>query len=39
MVKATYFLKPAWCGNHRAGIGPEQGLQPVTEATAFRRWD
>jgi hypothetical protein len=38
MVKSIYFLKPAWCGTHFAGLGPEQGLQPVTRATAFRRW-
>ncbi|MCZ2147586.1 MAG: hypothetical protein LC126_07405 [Bryobacterales bacterium] len=28
-------MKPAWCGNHLAGLRPEQGLQPVTKATAF----
>jgi hypothetical protein len=38
MVESIYFLKPAWCGNHFAGLWPEQGLQPVTRATAFRRW-
>ena len=38
MVESIYFLKPAWCGNHPAGLWPEQGLQPVTTATAFRRW-
>ena len=26
MVKAIYFLKPAWCGNHLAGLWPEAGL-------------
>jgi hypothetical protein len=26
MVEAIYFLKPAWCGNHRAGLWPEIGL-------------
>jgi hypothetical protein len=31
-------LKPAWCGDHFAGLRPEQGLQPVTGATALRRW-
>lgn len=31
-------MKPAWCGNHLAGLWPEQGLQPVIKATAFRRW-
>ena len=29
MVESIYFLKPAWCGNHFAGLWPEQGLQPV----------
>jgi len=29
-------LKPAWCGIHLAGLWPEQGLQPVTGATAFQ---
>jgi len=38
MVKPIYFLKPAWCGTHFAGLWPEQGLQPVTRATALRRW-
>jgi hypothetical protein len=38
MVESIYFLKPAWCGTHPAGLWPEQGLQPVTRATAFRRW-
>jgi len=38
MVESIYFLKPAWCGTHFAGLWPEQGLQPVTRATAFRRW-
>jgi hypothetical protein len=38
MVESIYFLKPAWCGNHFAGLWPEQGLQPVTGATALRRW-
>ena len=38
MVKSIYFLKPAWCGIHSAGLWPEQGLQPVIRATAFRRW-
>src|SRR5580700_9955980 len=38
MVESIYFLKPAWCGTHLAGLWPEQGLQPVTRATAFRRW-
>src|SRR5271165_3577589 len=38
MVESIYFLKPAWCGIHPAGLWPEQGLQPVTRATAFRRW-
>ena len=32
MVKAIYFLKPAWCGNHVAGLWPEQGLQPVNKS-------
>jgi hypothetical protein len=35
MVESVYFLKPAWCGAHLAGLWPEQGLQPVTRATAF----
>jgi len=30
MVESIYFLKPAWCGSHLAGLWPEQGLQPVT---------
>jgi hypothetical protein len=38
MVESIYFLKPAWCGTHFAGLWPEQGLQPVTKATALRRW-
>ena len=38
MVESIYFLKPAWCGTHFAGLWPEQGLQPVTRATALRRW-
>src|SRR5665213_2915391 len=38
MVESIYFLKPAWCGTHLAGLRPEQGLQPVTRATALRRW-
>ena len=38
MVESIYFLKPAWCGTHPAGLWPEQGLQPVTRATALRRW-
>src|SRR5665213_675822 len=38
MVESIYFLKPAWCGTHLAGLWPEQGLQPVTRATALRRW-
>ena len=29
-------MKPAWCGTHLAGLWPEQGLQPVTRATAFQ---
>src|ERR1035438_617079 len=36
MVESIYFLKPAWCD--LAGLRPEQGLQPVTRATALRRW-
>jgi hypothetical protein len=35
MVESIYFLKPAWCGIHFTGLWPEQGLQPVTRATAF----
>jgi len=38
MVESIYFLKPAWCGTHFAGLWPEQGFQPVTRATALRRW-
>ncbi len=38
MVESIYFLKPAWCGTHPAGLWPEQDLQSVTPATAFRRW-
>ena len=26
MVEAIYFLKPAWCGIHLAGLWPEIGL-------------
>jgi hypothetical protein len=26
MVESIYFLKPAWCGNHSAGLRPETGL-------------
>src|ERR1017187_6945566 len=26
MVESIYFLKPAWCGNHLAGLRPEIGL-------------
>lgn len=32
MVESIYFLKPAWCGNHLAGLWPEQGLQPVNKS-------
>jgi len=38
MVESIYFLKPAWCGTPCAGLWPEQGLQPVRKAFAFRRW-
>src|SRR6266566_2902950 len=38
MVESIYFLKPAWCGTHFAGLWPEQGFQPATRATALRRW-
>ncbi len=38
MVESIYFLKPAWCGTHFAGLWPEQGFQPVIRATALRRW-
>jgi hypothetical protein len=38
MVKSIYFLKPAWCGIHPAGLGPDQDLQSARRATAFRRW-
>jgi hypothetical protein len=38
MVESIYFLKPAWCGAHPAGLWPEQDFQSVTVATAFRRW-
>jgi hypothetical protein len=34
MVEFIYFLKPARCGTHFAGLRPEQGFQPVTRATA-----
>jgi len=37
MVESIYFLKPLGAGRHFAGLWPEQGLQPVTAATAFRR--
>jgi len=36
MVESIYFLKPAWCGTHPAGLWPEQDLQSVTPATAFQ---
>jgi hypothetical protein len=36
MVESIYFLKPGWCGAHLAGLWPEQGLQPVTIATALQ---
>src|SRR5580700_8610725 len=36
MVESIYFLKPAWCGTPCAGLWPEQGLQPVRKAFAFR---
>ena len=36
MVESIYFLKPAWCGDHRAGLWPEQDLQSVIVATAFQ---
>ena len=36
MVKAIYFLKPAWCGRHFAGLRPEWDLQSVNGATAFQ---
>src|SRR5580700_11389424 len=26
MVESIYFLKPAWCGDHPAGLWPELGL-------------
>ena len=26
MVESIYFLKPAWCRTHLAGLWPEQGL-------------
>jgi hypothetical protein len=32
MVESIYFLKPAWCGNHLAGLWPETGLQPVNKS-------
>jgi hypothetical protein len=38
MVKSIYFLKPAWCGIHPAGLWPEQDFQSVTRAAALRRW-
>src|SRR6202012_3349232 len=38
MFESIYFLKPAWCGNHFAGLWPEQGFQPAIRAFAFRRW-
>jgi len=36
MVESIYFLKPAWCGTHPAGLWPEQDLHSVTPATAFQ---
>ena len=36
MVKAIYFLKPAWCGKHSAALWPEQDLQSVTRAAPFQ---
>ena len=39
MVESIYsFLKPAWCGTPCADLWPEQGLQPVRQAFAFKRW-
>jgi len=38
MVETIYFLKPAWCRTHRAGLRPEYDFQSVIVATAFRRW-
>ena len=31
MVKSIYFLKPAWCGTHLAGLRPEQDFSPLPE--------
>jgi hypothetical protein len=36
MVESIYFLQPAWCGTHPAGLWPEQDFQSVTRATAFQ---
>jgi hypothetical protein len=36
MVESIYFLQPAWCGIHPAGLWPEQDFQSVTRATAFQ---
>jgi hypothetical protein len=38
MVESIYFLKPAWCEAHPAGLRPEEGLQSSSGATAFRQW-
>ncbi len=38
MVESIYFLKPAWCGTHPAGLWPEQDLQSVTQPPPSRRW-
>jgi hypothetical protein len=36
MAESIYFLKPAWCGTHLAGLWLEQGLLAVTKATALQ---
>jgi hypothetical protein len=36
MVDSIYFLKPAWCQIHLFGLRPEQGLEPVPNATALQ---
>ena len=41
LVWITKYRRPALTGEiarHFAGLRPEQGLQPVTRATALRRW-
>ena len=38
MVEAIYFLKPAWCGMHCAGLWPDRAYSPLPEPPPSRRW-